>query len=269
MDDPNAYIDIPQALGRLDQPSLTKPEQRLRSLQPETLNLQIPETSRCLLFFDRRWMQSLINQLVGKGFSKIQKFNKIGLTSLEHSQFGKVFVALAPWGAPAAVCRIEELRSVGLTNFIILGIGGRLQKDHAAGSLYLIDQAVRDEGTSLHYLKRSIFAHASFKLSNEISRQLTDDNIEFLEGLSWTTDAPYRETLDKFLYWQKKICLTVEMELAALFSVGKYYKFDIAALIIGADQLTVDGWIDCFDDSQIKNTKNELNKFLCNRFISS
>ena len=41
MDDPNAYIDIPQALGRLDQPSLTKPEQRLRSLQPETLNLQI------------------------------------------------------------------------------------------------------------------------------------------------------------------------------------------------------------------------------------
>ena len=142
-----------------------------------------------------------------------------------------------------------------------MGIGGRLQKDHAAGSLYLIDQAVRDEGTSLHYLKRSIFAHASFKLSNEISRQLTDDNIEFLEGLSWTTDAPYRETLDKFLYWQKKICLTVEMELAALFSVGKYYKFDIAALIIGADQLTVDGWIDCFDDSQIKIQKTNSTSF--------
>ena len=79
MDDPNAYIDIPQALGRLDQPSLTKPEQRLRSLQPETLNLQIPETSRCLLFFDRRWMQSLINQLVGKGFSRSKNLIKSDL----------------------------------------------------------------------------------------------------------------------------------------------------------------------------------------------
>ena len=269
MDDPNAYIDIPQALGRLDQPSLTNPKQRLRSTQPNALKLQISDTSRCLVFFDRRWMQSVIDQFLNSDFRLIQKFNKIGLTSLEHVQYGKVFIALLPWGAPAAVCRIEELRAVGLAKFLILGIGGRLQKDHVAGSLYLIDQAIRDEGTSLHYLERSIFAHASFKFSNEINRQLTDNNIEFIQGLSWTTDAPYRETLDKFLYWQKKICLTVEMELAALFSVGKYYKCDIAALIVGADQLTADGWIDCFNNPEINKTKDKLSIFLCNQFITS
>ena len=269
MDDPNAYIDIPQAIGRLDQPSLTRPEQRLYSICPDARDLDFEPTSPCLIFFDRKWMQTTINVLTKNNFEVIKKFNKIGLTFLKHSQVGYIFIALTSWGAPAAACRLEELRSIGIKKFLILGMGGRLQKDHPAGTLYLIDQAIRDEGTSLHYLERSIFAHASFKYSNEINRQLIANDIEFIQGLSWTTDAPYRETLDKFLYWQKKVCLTVEMELAALFSLGKYYKLDISALMIGADQLTADGWIDCFNDHAITEMKEKVSIFLSTQYMQN
>ena len=214
-------------------------------------------------------MQTTINVLTKYDFEVIKKFNKIGLTFLKHSQVGSIFIALTPWGAPAAACRLEEFRAMGVKKFLILGMGGRLQKDHPAGTLYLIDQAIRDEGTSLHYLERSIFAHASFKYSNEINRQLTANGMKFIQGLSWTTDAPYRETLDKFLYWQKKVCLTVEMELAALFSLGKYYKLDISALMIGADQLTEDGWIDCFNDPAIAKMKEKVSIFLSSQFTGN
>ena len=50
MDDPNAYIDIPQAIGRLDQPSLTRPEQRLYSICPDARDLDFEPTSPCLIF---------------------------------------------------------------------------------------------------------------------------------------------------------------------------------------------------------------------------
>jgi len=267
MDDPNAYIDIPQALGRLDQPSLTRPEQKLNSICPDARDFNIDHTSPCLVFFDRKWMQATINELTKYNFEVIKKFNKLGLTFLKHKQVGHIFIAFIPWGAPAATCRLEEFRAMGIRKFLVLGIGGRLQTDHPPGTLYLIDQAIRDEGTSLHYLERSIFAHASFKYSNEINRQLIANDIEFIQGLSWTTDAPYRETLDKFLYWQKKVCLTVEMELAALFSLGKYHKLDISALIVGADQLTVDGWIDCFNNPEITRMKEKVSMFLGKQYM--
>ena len=268
MEDPNAYIDIPQALGKLGQPSITKPEQRLKSLCPEVLDIKINETSKCFVFFDRKWMQTSINEFVKFDFKVLNKLNRLGLTLLEHSEFGRVLVALLPWGAPAAVCRMEEFRAIGITSFLVLGIGGRIQNEHSPGTLYLIDQAIRDEGTSLHYLERSIFAHASFKYSNEINQQLSANKIPFTQGLSWTTDAPYRETLDKFLYWQKKVCLVVEMELAALFSFGKFHKLDIAAMIIGADQLTEEGWIDCFNNLQINKTKQRVSLFLCEQLTT-
>tara|TARA_B100000674_G_scaffold497363_2_gene530897 strand:+ start:877 stop:1686 length:810 start_codon:yes stop_codon:yes gene_type:complete len=263
MDDPNAYIDIPQAIGQLSQPSLTCPKKRLRILCPQAPDIETCKNTQCFNFFDRSWFQATIDKFKSQKWKVIINHKRIGLIHLRHSKYGHIFLALLPWGASAAACRMEELRALGLRRFLIVGIGARLQHNHSAGSLFLIDQAIRDEGTSLHYLERSIFAHASFKYSDEIREQLVNCEINFTEGLSWTTDAPYRETLEKFLYWQKKVCLTVEMELAALFSLGKFHQIEVGALVVGADQLTSNGWIDSFNHPEISQTKKKVSLLLC------
>ncbi len=269
MDDPNAHIDIPQAINRLDEASITCPQQRLKVLCPFPPSAAICETTQCFTFFDRSWLQATVEEFKRHKWTAVKNYKRVGLTHLRHPDYGDIFFALLPWGAPAATCRMEELHAIGLRKFLVMGLGARLQTDHPPGSLFLIDQAVKDEGTSLHYSERSIFAHASFKYSNQIRNLLSNYEINFTEGLSWTTDAPYRETLEKFRYWQKKVCLVVEMEIAALFSFGKFYKIEVGALIIGADQLTANGWIDCFDSPQIARSKEQLSSFLRKQLTTS
>ncbi|MDP7264039.1 MAG: nucleoside phosphorylase [Candidatus Thermoplasmatota archaeon] len=145
-------------------------------------------------------------------------------------------------GAPVAVALLEELIAFGVTNFISIGSAGTLQKEIEIGDIVVCDKAIRDEGTSYHYLEGAKHAHASKKITKEIMESLDRCKVKYHVGTSWTTDAPYRETLAEIRKYQSEGVATVEMEAAALFAVAEYRKVDMGSFFTISDSLAELEW---------------------------
>jgi hypothetical protein len=58
----------------------------------------------------------------------------------------------------------------------------------------LIERALRDEGTSYHYVAPSELSTASATLLAEMGGAFDGLSIPLMRGATWTTDAPFRET---------------------------------------------------------------------------
>ena len=66
--------------------------------------------------------------------------------------------------------------------------------------------------------------------------------VKYHVGTSWTTDAPYRETLAEIRKYQSEGVATVEMEAAALFAVAEYRKVDMGSFFTISDSLAELEW---------------------------
>lgn len=141
------------------------------------------------------------------------------------------------FGAPAAVVILEELIAFGVKKFISIGTAGALQKNLKIGDLVICEKAIRDEGTSYHYLKPSRYAYASMEMVKKIKESLDRFKQGYTVGTSWTTDAPYRETVSEIKRYQKEGVLTVEMEASALFAVAQYRGVEMGAVFTISDSL--------------------------------
>jgi uridine phosphorylase len=115
---------------------------------------------------------------------------------------------------PIAAVVLEELIASGCRAFVACGGAGVLRKDIAAGYLIVPTSAVRDEGTSYHYVEAGRTVAPSPAAVRAIEDVLTERGIAHLAGAIWTTDAVYRETADKIASRKAEGCLTVEMEAA-------------------------------------------------------
>jgi purine-nucleoside phosphorylase len=87
----------------------------------------------------------------------------------------------------------------------------------------LIDRALRDEGTSHHYLPPSLFAEADPDLLNRAWPALAALPVAVHRGATWTTDAPYRETDHAIAQARAHGALAVEMEAAALYAFARVH----------------------------------------------
>jgi len=140
-------------------------------------------------------------------------------------------------GAPVAASVMEEFIARGVKKFITFGYSGTLQKNLKIGDYILIDKAIRDEGTSHHYLPSEKYVEASASLVSFFEGFLKNEKIKFQKGAAWTTDAIYRETIDEIKAYQEEGVLAVDMEAAALFAVAKYRQVDCVGLFIVSDCL--------------------------------
>ncbi len=102
--------------------------------------------------------------------------------------------------------------------------------------------AVRDEGTSYHYLPPGREVEASPIGIKAIEKTLNLHNINYILGKTWTTDAIYRETPEKIKLRKKEGCITVEMEAAAFFAVAKFRNVVFSQIIYGGDDLSSETW---------------------------
>ena len=149
-------------------------------------------------------------------------------------------------GAPMAAATLEDLIACGLRRCLIVGTAGGLRPELAPGTLVLADQALRDEGTSWHYLPPARSVEASPSLVGELERALEASELSFARGTSWTTDAPYRETVEEVLAHRGAGVLSVEMEAAAVFAVAACRGIEAAALLVLSDVLDERGWVPRF-----------------------
>ncbi|MFZ6015743.1 MAG: nucleoside phosphorylase [Patescibacteria group bacterium] len=170
----------------------------------------------------------------------------------------KIVLCKSPIGAPAAVVNLEELIALGVCNFISVGTAGFLQKKILPASIVLCIGAFRDEGTSWHYLpdtKARVckgVIHASAPMLNRIRSKLKKCELPFVTGLSWTTDAPYRENAKDIAFYRRKKAVTVEMEASALIAVSRYRGVNLASAFVASDLLAETNWQPLFhhDDLQ-------------------
>lgn len=145
-------------------------------------------------------------------------------------------------GAAGAAGMLEELIALGCRKFIVCGGAGVLQKNIAAGHLMIPVSAVRDEGTSYHYMAPSREVGCSPHVVEVIENELKICGIDYIKTKTWTTDSFYRETKDKVSLRVSEGCATVEMEAAAFFAVAGFRKVELGEILYGGDDLSGEKW---------------------------
>jgi uridine phosphorylase len=147
-------------------------------------------------------------------------------------------LARLPIGAPAAAIAVEELSARGTELFIGVGTAGAIGERLAAAGLVVCSAALRDEGTSHHYVPAAPFAVPDPGLTARLREALPGAAY----GPSWTTDAPYRETAEEIAKYRAEGILTVEMEASCLFTVARHTGTAAAAAFVVSDVLHGEQW---------------------------
>jgi uridine phosphorylase len=145
-------------------------------------------------------------------------------------------------GAPLAALFLEEAIDYGCRAVVACGGAGALDAGLALGHPVVVSAAVRDEGTSYHYLPASRLVEAEPAAVSALEAVLSRAEVPFTTGTTWTTDAVYRETKDKVALRRSEGCITVEMEAAALAAVGRFRSVLVGQLLYAGDSLAGEVW---------------------------
>jgi len=199
--------------------SIFKPENLLREAkrQKGLFDCNVPKV--CLLDPDG----DILDYLLKTGKATISKcwacyHTKLYTFQLEEIEFGIIAYAV---GASFAVLIAEQLFVSGCELLISITSSGIINPSAQNVEYILIENAIRDEGTSYHYLAPHELASANLELINILSKEFLKHAKKVAIGQSWTTDAPYRETTTAIQNMKSRNVSVVEMEAAALYAFAK------------------------------------------------
>ena len=211
-------------------------------IEPGRVIKPIGPPEHCVLCF----FQEVIAKVCKENQAKIiaqQRWEHGAHPLYEFAVNGKRLAVMHPGvGAPMAAGMLEEVIALGCRKFIACGGAGVLNKEIAVGHIVVPSAAVRDEGTSYHYLPpaREVSAHPAGVAAME--KVLKERGCPYIVGKTWTTDAPYRETPEKIRLRKSEGCLTVEMEAAAFFAVAQFRGVVFAQMLYGGDDVSGSEW---------------------------
>lgn len=123
-------------------------------------------------------------------------------------------------GAPFAVLLAEQFFASGCRLLVSVTSAGQILPTRAPPYFILIERALRDEGTSYHYLPPADFSHAEPGMIAALEGAFDALPVPVVRGATWTTDAPFRETEQALEAIRGEKLLAVEMEAAALYAFG-------------------------------------------------
>lgn len=131
---------------------------------------------------------------------------------------------------------LDWLISYGVKQVLAVGNAGALQ-DLPENAMLIPNKAIRDEGTSFHYMKPGQFVDLKSEFLNKIEQAVTDLNLKYDEITTWTTDGFFRETPKKVAQFKQLGASTVEMECAGMAACAQFRKVDFAQILFTADSL--------------------------------
>ena len=158
------------------------------------------------------------------------------LLVFEHEGLSHGIVGCAV-GAAFAVLVAEELFASGCRFLISMTSAGRILPVRTPPYFVIIDRALRDEGTSYHYLPPAEYSVADVRLIRLAEESLTAANVTTQVGATWTTDAPFRETREAIAAAEQAGILAVEMEAAALYAFAAARKNPVLCLAHVTNQM--------------------------------
>lgn len=173
------------------------------------------------------------NAIVASRFMSATKEYPVYILDVNGQQ---ICLMQAPVGAPAATQILDWLIAYGVQEIISCGSCGVLV-DMDENVFLVPHRALRDEGTSYHYLPPKRFIEISEKARSAIEKTMNHHNLPYLEVITWSTDGFYRETKEKVDYRKSEGCSVVEMECSALAACAQLRGVVWGELLYTADTL--------------------------------
>jgi uridine phosphorylase len=219
--------------------SIFQPENLLREArrQKQLPDLSVPEV--CLLDPDG----DIVRYLAASGRGRLHAgwacyHTDMWVVDVEGIEIGVVGMAV---GAAFAVLVAEQLSASGARLTISITSAGQIRSLADPPYFILIDKALRDEGTSLHYQPPATWSRLPGHLEPPLTRALQSLPEPVQIGASWTTDAPYRETQAAIDAALEADVVCVEMEAAALYSYAAARERDVVCLAHITNTMAVAG----------------------------
>ena len=153
-----------------------------------------------------------------------------------HSKRADVSIIDFSIGSPNAALIIELLASIEPKAVLFLGMCGGLHRSLKVGDFIVPTAAIRDEGSSIHFMPAQVPALPTFKIQKFVSQIIIEKGMDYRTGVIHTTDYRFWEFDQKFkaqLYEER--ALAIEMESATLFVAGFASKVPIGALLLVSD----------------------------------
>jgi uridine phosphorylase len=236
-----SFARIPKRLPTRAFPIIEYDSSPTAIIEPRRVYKRIDIPKHCVLCF----FQDVIDDLVRNGAREIHvehwETGKHPIYELDFN--GRRLAVLHPRvGAPVSAAMLELVIALGSRKFIACGGAGVLDSKIAVGHIIVPSSAVRDEGTSYHYLPPSREVAPHPRALAAIKKTLKRNGMDYIVAKTWTTDAILRETRARMLARKREGCLTVEMEAAAFFAVAQFRRVQFGQILYGGDDLGGDEW---------------------------
>lgn len=221
--------DLPLLVGKeYDEPSVFVPENLMREARRQRGLGESPVPDVCVLDPDG----DVVRHLSRSGDAVRHPdwacyHTDLWITRVDGREVGIVACAV---GAPFAVLVAEELAVSGCSLVISVTSAGAIAPLGDLPYFMVIDQALRDEGTSAHYVAPAQWSHLGDHLAAALEQPFDGLDEPVHHGRSWTTDAPFRETETAIVTARAAGAHAVEMEAAALYAYAEARGRDVVCI---------------------------------------
>lgn len=168
------------------------------------------------------------------------------------------------FGGPNIAALVEELSSFGVREFILWGYCGGISASSRIGSLYIAGRALREDGTSYHYLEDDN-EFVSSGWVKEWSPVAEREGFQCADV--WSTDAIYRETQQKIADYAQRGMAAVEMETASLYAVCQAKGLKAAAFLVVSDLVNTGTWQGGFHTRPFKDGVRRMARFMADHVV--
>jgi 5'-methylthioadenosine phosphorylase/purine-nucleoside phosphorylase len=163
-------------------------------------------------------------------------------------------------GCPGATIVFEELIQLGAKRLLRVGTCGGLQPDHALGDLIVAISAVPADSTAMHLVGNEPHCPtASWELIHGAVHVAKEMGQAMRVGPIVSSDLFYNPDEGQYERWSKRGVLAVEMEAAALFTVGALKDVHAGCLLTVSD-IVVEGEFTRISDDELRAAVDRMTR---------
>jgi purine-nucleoside phosphorylase len=158
-------------------------------------------------------------------------------------------------GASAIISLLEELRILGVENFIFIGLAGKLVS--STDDTFIVENSFSTCGSTLFYSKNEEYKPVQNSWFTGLKGKL---NLK--TTVCWSTDAPFRETKSLLSHFKEKNATHVDMECAAIYAFSEFYNSNAICIIVSADSFIDNVWLPPKSNIVLNENLNQLVKMI-------
>lgn len=141
-------------------------------------------------------------------------------------------------GAPLCAVTLERVLAAGVEVIVACGGAGALVPGLELGDVVVVASALRDEGTSYHYLAPSRTVAADPFVVETLTAVAEAADVGCTSGRTWTTDGLFRQTPQRISRRRDEGCIVVEQEAAAMLAIASFRGIRLGQYLYAGDDLS-------------------------------